>query len=96
MPDIALDYEYPDEAFGFILDLTPDLAKGKPAIESWTFKGLDMIKTDVRGVGGLDGVSGGEASTPVAGSKMIYWGYSAVTVYAPYRSVIFRQNPKWA
>ena len=50
MPDRALDVEYPDEAFGFILDLTPDLAAGKPAIESWTFKGADLIKSDVKGV----------------------------------------------
>lgn len=50
MPDKALNIEYPDQAFGFILDLTPDLANGKPAIESWTFKGCDMIKTDVIGV----------------------------------------------
>nr|DAT90311.1 MAG TPA: hypothetical protein [Caudoviricetes sp.] len=50
MPDRALDWEYPEQAFGFILDLTPDLANGKPAIESWTFKGADMIKTDVKGV----------------------------------------------
>ena len=72
MPDKALNIEYPDLAFGFILDLTPDLANGKPAIESWTFKGCDIIKTDVIGVGGLDGVSGGTASTPVAGSES-FW-----------------------
>lgn len=94
MPDRALDEEYPNEAFGFILDLTPDLVNGKPAIESYTFKGADILKTDVKGVGGLTGLEGGTASTPVAGSKMIYWGYSGVVVYAPYRSVIFRQNKK--
>lgn len=94
LPDRALDVEYPDEAYGFILDLTPDLANGKPAIESYTFKGADMIKTDVKGVGGLTGLEGGTASTPVAGSKMIYWGYSGIVVYAPYRSVIFRQNKR--
>ncbi len=94
LPDRALDVEYPDEAYGFILDLTPDLANGKPAIESYTFKGADMIKTDVKGVGGLTGLEGGTASTPVAGSKMIYWGYSGIVVYAPYRSVIFRQTKR--
>ena len=50
MPDRALDYEYPDEAYGFILELTEVMAEGKPAIESWTFKGADMIRSTVEGV----------------------------------------------
>ena len=50
MPERVLDYEYPNEAFGFILDLTADMAAGKPAIESWTFKGADMVRNTVEGV----------------------------------------------
>lgn len=56
-------------------------------IQSGLYENIRKIR------GGLDGISGGTASTPVAGSRMIYWGYSGVSVYAPYRSVIFRQNP---
>lgn len=50
MPDRALDLEYPYDAYGFMMDLTPDLAKGRPAIETFTFKGLDFVHSSVKGV----------------------------------------------
>jgi hypothetical protein len=39
----------------------------------------------------LDGLSSGVVSSPVAGSKLIVWGYSGVAVFNPYKSFILRQ-----
>ena len=43
------------------------------------------------GVGGMDGLSSGIVSSPVAASKIINWGYSGVGVFNPYRSFILRE-----
>ena len=71
-----------------LIDLTPDGTKGQAAINSFTFKGGEMIHNWVNGVGGRSGLASGEVSSPVAGSKEIMWGYNSVAVMNPYRSVI--------
>jgi hypothetical protein len=40
----------------------------------FTLKGGDFIQNRFPGVGGLDGLSSGVVSSPVAGSKLIVWG----------------------
>lgn len=40
----------------------------------FTLKGGDFITSKYPGVGGLDGLSSGIVSSPVAGSKLINWG----------------------
>lgn len=74
--------------FGIILDLTADAATGKPAMAFFTFKGGDFIHNVIVGVGGRSGLASGEVSSPVAGSKLVNWGYGGVAVFNPYRSVI--------
>lgn len=86
--DRCLDVEFPTRKYGFILDLTPDENTARPAMQFLTFKGGDLIHNYVNGVGGRDGLSSGEVSSPVAGSKEIVWGYCGVGVYNPYKSVI--------
>lgn len=57
----------------------------------FTLKGGDFITNKYIGVGGLDGLSSGPVSSPVAASKLINWGYSGVGVFSPYRSFVMRQ-----
>lgn len=46
----------------------------------FTLKNGDFITNKVLGVGGENGLSSGVVSTPVAGSKLINWGYSGIAV----------------
>lgn len=80
-----------DKGFGLMLDLTADKESGKPAIQMFTLKGGDFITNKFPGVGGLDGLSSGIVSSPVAASKVINWGYSGVGVFSPYRSFILKE-----
>lgn len=86
--DRCLDVEFPTRKYGLIIDLTADAATGKPALQFLTFKGGDLIHNWINGVGGKSGLSSGEVSSPVAGVKLVNWGYAGVAVYNPYRSVI--------
>lgn len=79
-----------DKGYCLCLDLTTNKQEGNPAMAMYTFKGGDMIQSSVIGVGGKDGLSSGEVSTPVAGGKEIIHGYSGLVVYNPYRSYILR------
>ena len=73
------------------LDLTADAAGSEPPIQMFTLKGGDLINNRFLGVGGVDGLSSGDVSSPVAGSKIINWGYSGVGVFNPYRSFVLRE-----
>ena len=73
------------------LDLTADKTSAQPPIALFTLKGGDMISNTYIGVGGLNGLTSGEVSSPVAGSKLIMWGYSSLAVFNPYRSYIMRE-----
>lgn len=86
--DRALDVEFPYRPFGAMIDLTADVNSGKPAIAMFTFKGGQYIHNIITGVGGKTGLQSGEVSSPVAGSKIIDWGYASVGVFNPYKSVI--------
>ena len=63
-----------EKGFGLFLDLTADKTSGEPAIQMFTLKGGDFITNKFPGVGGLDGLSTGIVSSPVAASKLINWG----------------------
>lgn len=80
-----------EKGFGLMLDLTADKVSGQPAIQMFTLKGGDFISNKYPGVGGLDGLSSGIVSSPVAASKLINWGYSGVGVFSPYRSFILKE-----
>lgn len=87
--DRSFDIEFPSpRRFGIFLDLTADGKTGRPALSMFTFKGLQIVHNWLTGPGGRDGKSGGEVSTPVAGAKLINWGYAGVGVFNPYRSFI--------
>lgn len=76
--DRTLDVEFPTRKYAMILDLTADASTGKPAMQFLTFKGGDFIHNFIVGVGGKSGLASGEVSSPVAGNKIINWGYSGV------------------
>ena len=41
--------------------------------------------------GGMDGLSSGEVSSPVAGSKMVIHGYVGCCVWNPFKSFILKE-----
>jgi hypothetical protein len=80
-----------DKGYMLALDLTADKTSAQPPIAMFTLKGGDMISNKYIGVGGLNGLTSGEVSSPVAGSKLIMWGYSSLAVFNPYRSYVARE-----
>ena len=73
------------------LDLTADKTSAEPPIAMFTLRGGDFISNKYLGVGRENGLSSGEVASPVAGSKLINWGYSGIAVFNPYRSFILRE-----
>ena len=88
--DRSLDLEYPNKGFGMFVDLTTD-SNGRAGLQMFTFKGGQLIHNVIKGVGGADGLTSGEVSSPVAGSKIVNWGYSAIAALNPYRSAILEE-----
>lgn len=86
--DRALDVEYPTQKYGVFLDLTADSTSGTPAMALFTFKGGEFMHSWLQGVGGRTGLESGPVASPVAGTKVINWGYAGVGVFNPYRSYI--------
>ena len=76
--DRCFDVEFPTRKYAALIDLTADTATGKPALAFFTFKGGDIIHNVITGVGGKSGLASGEVSSPVAGSKLVNWGYGGV------------------
>jgi len=80
-----------EKGYMLALDLTADKTSNQPPIAMFTLKGGDFISNKYLGVGRENGLSSGEVASPVAGSKLINWGYSGVAVFNPYRSYIARE-----
>jgi hypothetical protein len=91
MVDRALSKEYPSKAYGICLDLTPDATINQPAVAAFTIKGAEFISSKFPGVGGVDGITSGIVSSPVAGSKLIVAGYSGIVVFAPYKAFVIEE-----
>lgn len=87
--DRSLDLEFPKKAYGLMLDLSAD--SGNPNLMFATFKGGQLIHNVITGVGGTTGLASGEVSSPVAGVKLVNWGYGGAMVLNPYKSVIFEE-----
>lgn len=77
-----------EKGYAAFIDMTADKSTGLPAICGFTLKGGDFITNIINGVGGQDGLTSGEVSSPVAGSKAVIWGYSSIAAFTPYRSAI--------
>lgn len=80
-----------EKGYMLALDLTADKTSAQPPIAMFTLKGGDMISNKYLGVGRENGLTSGEVASPVAGSKLIMWGYSSLALFNPYRSYIARQ-----
>lgn len=91
MVDRALTKEYDRKAYGICLDMSPDISTNQPAVAAFTLKGAEFVTSKYPGVGGVDGVTSGVVSSPVAGSKLIVAGYSGIVAFAPYRSFIIEE-----
>lgn len=91
MVDRALSKEYDKKAYGICLDLTPDMTLNQPAVAAFTMKGAEFVTSKYPGVGGIDGITSGIVSSPVAGSKLIVAGYAGIVAFAPYRSFIIEE-----
>jgi hypothetical protein len=72
--DRTFTREYGNKGYCLCLDLTADKTSSQPPIAMFTLKGGDFIQNRFVGVGGLNGLSSGEVSSPVAGSKLVAWG----------------------
>lgn len=88
MVDRALTKEYPYKAYGVCLDMSPDMSTNSPAVAAFTLEGAEFITSKYPGIGGVDGVTSGIVSSPVAGSKLIVAGYSGIVAFAPWKSFI--------
>lgn len=91
MVDRALSKEYDKKAYGICLDMSPDMATNQPAIAAFTLQGAEFVTSKYPGVGGVDGITSGIVSSPVAGSKLIVAGYSGIAAFAPYKSFIIEE-----
>lgn len=90
--DRALTREFGNQkGYGIAIDLTADETKNQPAIAQFTLKGGEFLTSKYLGVGGEDGLTSGLVASPVAGSKLINWGYAGIAVFNPYRSFIVRE-----
>lgn len=91
MVDRALSKEYDKKAYGICLDMSPDMSTNQPAIAAFTLQGAEFVTSKYPGVGGVDGITSGIVSSPVAGSKLIVAGYSGIAAFAPYKSFIIEE-----
>lgn len=91
MVDRAFSKEYGRKGYGICLDMSPDMTTNQPAVAGFTVKGAEFVTSKYPGVGGVDGVTSGVVSSPVAGSKLIVAGYSGIVAFAPYRSFILEE-----
>jgi hypothetical protein len=89
--DRALTKEYDRKGYGIVLDMSPDISTNQPAVAAFTVKGAEFVTSKYPGVGGVDGITSGVVSSPVAGSKLIVAGYSGIAAFAPYRSFILEE-----
>lgn len=83
MVDRALTKEYPTKGYGICLDMSPDISTNQPAIAAFTLEGAEFVTSKYPGVGGVDGITSGIVSSPIAGSKLIVAGYSGIAAFAP-------------
>lgn len=84
------EYGY-NKAYFLCLDLTADKTSAQPPMAMFSLKGGDIISNIYEGVGKENGLTSGSVASPVAGTKLILWGYSGIAVFNPYRSYIARQ-----
>lgn len=91
MVDRALTKEYPTKGYGICLDMSPDISTNQPAIAAFTLEGAEFVTSKYPGVGGVDGITSGIVSSPIAGSKLIVAGYSGIAAFAPYKSFIVEE-----
>ena len=71
--------------------MSPDISTNQPAVAAFTLKGAEFVTSKYPGVGGVDGITSGVVSSPVAGSKLIVAGYSGIVAFAPYKSFIVEE-----
>jgi hypothetical protein len=91
MVDRALTKEYNTKAYGICLDMSPDVSTNQPAMAAFTLQGAEFVTSKYPGVGGIDGLTSGIVSSPVAGSKLIVAGYAGIAAFAPYKSFILEE-----
>lgn len=91
MVDRALTKEYGKKGYGLCIDMSPDMTNNEPAVAGFTLQGAEFVSSKYPGVGGVDGITSGIVSSPVAGSRLIVAGYSGIAAFAPYRGFILEE-----
>jgi hypothetical protein len=92
MVNRALSQEYEQYGYGIFLDISGDTTSGRPNIASFTLEGSEMISGSLNGMGGQNGKTSGDISTPVHGSSYHLIGYSGTVVFNPYQSFILEES----
>ena len=71
--------------------MSPDMTTNQPAVACFTLEGAEFVTSKYPGIGGVDGITSGVVSSPVAGSKLIVAGYAGIVAFAPYKSFIIEE-----
>jgi hypothetical protein len=90
-PDRVLSEHYPDTGFGFCIDTGIDEKDGEPNIMALKYHGIDILTGELIGMGGLDGKTSGQISTPIAGSQLEMMTYTGAIVRNPYKAAILQE-----
>jgi len=92
MVNKELTQSHPNYGFGVMLDMEEDIQTNRPAIQSFTLEGSELLTGFVPGLGGKNGKSSGMIATGMTGTEFHIAGYSGIVVFNPYRSHVFEQN----
>jgi hypothetical protein len=77
---------------GYMIFIDTGINDGKPNIAGFTIKGREMLRGTLNGMGGSDGKSSGDISSPVDGVQMHILGQSGIMVANPYAGFILQEN----
>lgn len=92
MQNDGLDLEYPDYAFGIMLNVGSSSIEGSYSnLNMFTLEGKDIISGTLNGMGGLSGKADGDIATPVSASSYHLMGYAGSALLNPYEAVIFEE-----
>ncbi len=91
LPNKVLGLMYPDSAYGFFLNISPD-GMDRPNLAGFTIKGLDMVTGHIDGLGQQSGNSSGVISSSVTASEFHAITSSGVAIFNTDQSFIMREN----
>lgn len=91
--DEVLTTMYPYQGYGIFIDtgIYEDENGKTPGVHLKTIKGRALIKNYINGMGGVDGRSDGNVSTPLDASRFEVLGFRGICVRNPYAATIIKE-----